>query len=96
MSSTRDVLDKKIGNKVLRKWRHISTFTVFHGLSAIFVGISLSVQADSYADGYEVVRKLQCKENINLQSQKLSDNDNSKNGIMSEDFVVILSESFFK
>lgn len=50
MSNIRDVFDKKIGSKVLRMWRHMSTLTVFRGISAIFVGVSLSVQANSYVD----------------------------------------------
>lgn len=50
MSNIRDVFDKKIGSKVLRMWRHMSTLTVFCGISAIFVGVSLSVQANSYVD----------------------------------------------
>lgn len=51
MSNIRDVFDKKIGSKILRTWRHMSTLTVSHGLSAIFVGIPLSAQANSYVDG---------------------------------------------
>lgn len=44
----------------------MSTLTVSRGLSAGFVGVSRGVQGNSYVDGYEDVRKLQCKENAYL------------------------------
>jgi len=51
MSNIRDVFDEKIGSKILRMWRHMSSLVIFCGLSDIFVGVSLSVQANSCVDG---------------------------------------------
>lgn len=45
------MFDKVVGSKILRTWRHMSAFTAFPGLSVVFVGISLSVQANVCVDG---------------------------------------------
>lgn len=45
----------------------MSTLAAFHGLFSVFLGKSLSVQVNSYVDGWnEDERMLQCKKNSYL------------------------------